>query len=250
MERDDSLLEHVQTGAVYAPHMLEQHILVAGRSLLGLFTILGQLVLRSDLGTRAIHPITYVVGAGLFQSAVIVAYFLPGTAPLDMWTLWLLFMALTLAHAARLRPVFLDQRKEKDSEYEGTPWRFFFRLPYATDTTVRCLYEPAAVVLIPWVLCLLHLLSPAATIYCAVTGLALALRTMLREYERWVFLRISRDTMFRAEVYQEVIDGTASPEDIQIATHSGHPADPVVQKIEATLEPEFAGIKTVRPTTA
>lgn len=241
----NKFLDDAHSAAVYMPKLLEQQILVGGRSFLSIFTVPAFLVLRRDFGTQAIHPITYCLGWLALQLLSVWSFMVEQPGLVDVWTLYLGFIALTVAHALRLRPLILNMDLEADGEYEGQPWWPYNLLPFARQPVIRCIYEPMTLVIVPFVLMQVGILTAMAAIYLSCVGFCLMLRTLLHYYEVWTYIRDLRNAKYRAMVMQAMVGEKTSGLQTTVLPVKGGPAELLaVVRATATLDPEFAKLKS------
>jgi hypothetical protein len=244
----DQTWETVQTGAMYAPQMLEDYILTAGRAFLGVFTAPAELALRRNFNTQAIHPITYVAGWFALQIITIVGVLIPSPGTVGLGTIYGGFLALSAFHAWRLYPRFRNMDLEDDGEAEGPVWPVFHHLPRAGHFTIRCFYEPVSIGVAAIVLNRLGLLNGPATLYIAFVSLCLCVRACLRWYEIWRYVRNMRNNKHRALVMAHLLDGKLSAEQVldslDFTSLPVNMPQPVRARVERVLEPAFAALKS------
>ena len=127
-------------------------------------------------------------------------------------------MALVAVHGWRLRPSVFNMDLEQDGESEGAPWRIFNLLPFAKQPVIRCIYEPLALVLIPFTMYQFGLLTAEAGIYLAVVAFCHGFRNMLRYCELWTYIRDMRNAAFRAGMMRLMLGGRLSASEVEFSS--------------------------------
>lgn len=241
----NTFLDDAISNASSMPKMLEQQIYEFGRSVLSIFSMPATLILRRDFGTQAIHPITGVLSVFVLQLVGLGSMVVSGPGLIDIWLLYLVFMALIALHGRRLLPLFRNMDLEKDGEFDGTPWALFNILPWATQPVIRCLYEPLSLVFIPFAMYQLRLLTGEAGIYLTAIAFCHGLRNVLRYCELWTYVRDMRNSAYRAEMMRLMLGGKLTKAQAEeFVFTAGRAAIPAADLTAKAVDPEFEGLKT------
>jgi hypothetical protein len=228
--------QNEQSGAMNVEHLHESAINVV-EFVCGIFSMPVEMILRPWYGTRY-----FPVPVAFFSSLLMIALPLIGMAvtsiaqmipfthiapPRGMFgfaDFAKLYFLLLMVHGIRLARRMWKPETELHSEYEGPALPFFGIFRWCSSFwRTRILFEPAFVFVAATVLHDLFIVQSGLFIYLRIAAFMLAVKEITGWYRSWEFVRKVLDMRYAAPALAQLVDNTATEEDLAPIHLAGFP---------------------------
>jgi len=237
---DPSVMGRITHNILGDPNQATRIALQFVKGFSDMLSLLIQLFLRPNFGSRYIHPFVGILaGLGnnmLFTFGVVKHVTTHSRGLIGVSTLVVLFWLATIFHTRRIFRRVMHPETEADSEEDGGSW---FR--HASWTRSRILYEPLSVFLAAIVFYALHITDLFASIYLAVMAIALAMKSSILWFEAWSVIRDLMDKQHRMPILESISQGKPAPETIGGFVLAGIPPS-TSAKDRAAIAGKMAGL--------